>query len=175
MSNPSALEKVRLDIENGNLGKARDRLHGLILAYPNDLSLRSMLADVYRRLQFPEMAGRYWYLEEHRTPEMEQAVGVFERSVGNDSLEMLCRLKFRGEDDQIPESARKKLESLRQESLRIHGRYPQYGTKSEPEWEPHRQIFGPLQPLIPIGCLVALGLAVVLMIVGLVAVVRWLF
>lgn len=175
MTNPPALERVRRDIENGNLGKARDRLHGLILAHPNDLSLRSMLADVYRRLQFPEMAGRYWYLEEHRTAEMEQAVGVFERSVRNDPLELLCRLKFRGEDGQLPEPARARLEVLRRESLRLYGQYPRYGAKSEPKWEPHRQIGGPLGDLVPIGCLVGWGLAVVLMIVGLVTVVRWLF
>lgn len=34
------LKRIEKDIENNNLGKARDRLHGLIATYPNELALR---------------------------------------------------------------------------------------------------------------------------------------
>ncbi len=34
------LKRIEEDIENNNLGKARDRLHGLIFTYPNELHLR---------------------------------------------------------------------------------------------------------------------------------------
>lgn len=38
--------KVDSDMAAGNLGKARDRLHGLILTHPDDLTLRRELGDI---------------------------------------------------------------------------------------------------------------------------------
>ncbi|MEE8443576.1 MAG: DUF6584 family protein [Dehalococcoidia bacterium] len=97
MSKETVLSKVEADLHRGDLGKARDRLHTLVYDYPNDVALRTRLAEVYHRLQFPAMAGRYWYLNEHRTPEMEIVVAAFERSCGGDPLLMLSALKFRGD------------------------------------------------------------------------------
>ncbi len=45
------LKRIEEDIENNNLGKARDRLHGLIFTYPNELHLRKQLGDIYYKLQ----------------------------------------------------------------------------------------------------------------------------
>ncbi|MCI0765026.1 DUF6584 family protein [Bacillus sp. TL12] len=91
------LIRIEKDIENHDLGKARDRLHGLIQAYPEDLSLRKKLGDIYFRLQYPTMAGRYWYLEENKTPEMLQACQQFEKSMGNSPNEIVRALKFKGD------------------------------------------------------------------------------
>lgn len=66
---PKALHKIQKGIGNNNVGKARDRLHGLISTYPNALQLRKQLGDIYYQLQNPAMAGRYWYLEEEKTAE----------------------------------------------------------------------------------------------------------
>ena len=66
MSKDSTLKKVEYDVSQGDFGKARDRLHSLIGTYPDDLSLRSELARIYAKLQYPIMAGRYWYLEESK-------------------------------------------------------------------------------------------------------------
>lgn len=121
MSKETVLSRVEADLLQGNLGKARDRLHTLVYDYPNDVALRSRLADVYHRLQFPAMAGRYWYLNEPRTSEMETAVVAFERSVGRDPLLMLSALKFRGDPyEEIPDYARGRLSALRQA---IHDKY----------------------------------------------------
>lgn len=97
MSKPETLRKVEYDIINGNLGLARDRLHGLMMSYPDDLSLRVKRAEVYWKLQQPVMAGRYWYLMEERSPEMEAAVQAFEKMQGHDPLRIMRALKFRGE------------------------------------------------------------------------------
>ncbi|EJR56940.1 hypothetical protein IIM_00348 [Bacillus cereus VD107] len=45
------LKKIENDIENNNLGKARDRLHGLIATYPNELSFRKRLGDIYYKVK----------------------------------------------------------------------------------------------------------------------------
>jgi len=97
MSKPETLRKVEYDIQNGNLGLARDRLHGLMLSYPDDLSLRVKLAEVYWKFQQPVMAGRYWYLVEERSPEMEAAVQAFEKMQGHNPLRIMRALKFQGE------------------------------------------------------------------------------
>ena len=95
MSKESTLERVALDIQRGDLGKARQRLHGLIATYPCDLGLRARLAEVYWKLQYPSMAGRYWYLEKERTDEMQAAATAFEKECGGDSWLILKGLKLR--------------------------------------------------------------------------------
>ncbi|KFN03523.1 DNA helicase [Bacillus clarus] len=97
------LKKIKKDIENNNLGKARDRLHGLIATYPNELKLRKSLGDIYYKLQYPEMAGRYWYLEEHKTSIMQEACLQFEKSMGNDPYHIVRALKFKGDRELIKE------------------------------------------------------------------------
>lgn len=112
MSKETVLSRVEADLLRGDLGKARDRLHTLVYDSPNDVALRSRLAEVYHRLQFPAMAGRYWYLDEHRTPEMETAVAAFERFCGGDPLLILSALKFRGDPQQVSVYARERLGML---------------------------------------------------------------
>jgi hypothetical protein len=51
MGKETALRRVEEDIARGDLGKARDRLHGLLKDYPDDLALRTRLAEVYARQQ----------------------------------------------------------------------------------------------------------------------------
>jgi hypothetical protein len=95
------LAKINADIASGDYGKARDRLHGLLATYPDDLTLRRRLGEVYWRLQYPAMAGRYWYLEETKTADMVAACEAFERSCGGSSLHILSALKFRGDVEAI--------------------------------------------------------------------------
>ena len=39
---PKVLKRIEEDIKNDDLGKAGDRLHGLISTFPNELELREM-------------------------------------------------------------------------------------------------------------------------------------
>jgi hypothetical protein len=107
------LERIQHDIDTGNLSKARDRLHGLISTYPDNLNLRKRLGDVYFRLQMPEMAGRYWYLEEDKNDEMNLACQIFEKSCKGYPLEILRALSFKGSLESIKEEyAGKKIQGL---------------------------------------------------------------
>lgn len=92
----NTLKKIEKDILNNDLGKARDRLHGLISTYPNELELRKKLGEIYFELKYPSMAGRYWYLEENKTPEMVKACIEFEKSMGNDPNRIARVLKYKG-------------------------------------------------------------------------------
>ncbi|MDO7484867.1 DNA helicase [Peribacillus frigoritolerans] len=93
------IKKIEEDIEKNDLGKARDRLHGLISTYPNELELRRRLGDIYFALKYPSMAGRYWYLEKNKTSEMVKACILFEKSMGNDPLRIARALKFKGDNE----------------------------------------------------------------------------
>ncbi len=125
MSKETVLSRIEADLQRGDLGKARDRLHTLVYNYPSDMALRARLADVYHRLQFPAMAGRYWYLEEHRTPEMETVIAAFERSCGNDPLLMLSAIKFRGDPYQVGDYTRQRLGMLQQAVQDKYGFFPE--------------------------------------------------
>lgn len=91
------LAHIEQDITAENYSKARDRLLGLVSTYPDDLSLRRKLGDVYWKVQNPVQAGRYWYLEAEKSPEMVQACREFERSRENDPLKILLGLRFKGD------------------------------------------------------------------------------
>ncbi len=95
------LKRVEREIEAGELGRARDRLQGLLVTYPADLSLRQRLGEVYWRLQYPEKAGLYWYLLPSKRPEMDIAKAAFERRHRNSPRQMLNELRFRGGLDSV--------------------------------------------------------------------------
>jgi len=160
MSKESTFKKISKDITEGNIGKARDRLHGLISTYPNDLELRTKLAEIYHKLQLPEMAGRYWYLEENKTEEMKAACLIFEKSCRNHLREAL---KFRGNINKIDSVfAKEKLLSL--------GYNPDYGASGKKQ-------------SIPIGyhnreevvILTILALVALSAIVGFITIIKWLY
>ncbi|MGE5071923.1 MAG: DUF6584 family protein [Anaerolineae bacterium] len=92
MSLSRTLERIEEEVRRGDLGKARDRLHGLIGTYPDDLGLRERLGRVYWQLQMPEMAGRYWYLAERRDEDMRAACSRFEAHFRNDPALILLAL-----------------------------------------------------------------------------------
>ena len=93
----NTLRKIETDIQCEDLGKARDRLLGLISTYPNELELRKRLGDIYYELRYPVMAGRYWYLEKNKTPEMLKACNEFEKSMGNDPVRIARVIKYKGD------------------------------------------------------------------------------
>lgn len=119
MSLEKTLRRVEEDVASGDYGKARDRLHGLLRAYPGDLRLRRRLGDIYWALKHPAMAGRYWYLEDETTPEMVRARRAFERATGGDPVEILRALKFKGGLEAISgTSAERKLLALKEAAER---------------------------------------------------------
>ena len=180
MLKPETLRKVEYDITNSNLGLARDRLHGLMMSYPDDLSLRVKLAEVYWKLQQPVMAGRYWYLVEEKSPEMEAAVQAFEKMQGHDPLRIIRALKFRGDLSAIVDTYAGQIisdlmsivkEKHSEETLLgLPGMPPKIKTPRAGYGHKHKD---------PIGCWIV-GIAVfisaiALLIIGLITIIGWLF
>lgn len=171
--------KVDSDIAAGNLGKTRDRLHGLISTHPDDLALRRELGDVYWKLQFPEMAGRYWYLEETKTEDMLSACRLFEKCHGSDPMQILLALKFRGDIARVRGSYAGRV--LLELQDRAREKYPNFldfqakGLKrfAAPSVSGIEQSW--IDRLLAIGCLAAIALSFILMIIGLVAMMKFIF
>ncbi len=117
MAKDDTLKKIYSEIEAGDLGKARDRLHGLMVTYPDDIHIRELLADVYWRLQFPAMAGRYWYLTEASGEHVEAAKKAFEKSFGDDPARIMAILKLSEDPDKLPEQLRSRFEVLQKRQI----------------------------------------------------------
>ncbi|MEU5338446.1 DUF6584 family protein [Streptomyces asoensis] len=62
------LARAEADLAAGRVPVARQRLRGLVSSFPDDLTARRRLAEVYRRYGEPAQAGRWMYLEEDRDP-----------------------------------------------------------------------------------------------------------
>lgn len=68
MAKSNLMDRVANDLAKGHTHPAKQRLHSLIAAHPNDLDLRRQLADVYRKTGDLVEAGRWSYLEESSDP-----------------------------------------------------------------------------------------------------------
>lgn len=167
MSIESTLEKVELDIAAGDLGLARERLHGLIASYPYQLDLRERLAEVYWQLQYPAMAGRYWYLANDDLPHRRQACARFEAVCGQDPLQILQALKFRGSLEEVSDPyARQKLQELQQQVKMRYNQEFEFTRRGRPNY---RTVPGGFRygRLILAGCLIILVLILGLAVFGL--------
>ncbi len=180
MSKPETLRKVEYDIRNGNLGLARDRLHGLMLSYPDDLNLRVRLGEVYSMLQQPVMAGRYWYLVAEKTPVMEAAVQAFEKMQGHDPLRIVRALNYRGEFSAIEGTyAGRVISDLMAIVTEKHSEEVLLGLPGmPPKVKVPREGYGE-KPKDSVGCWI-LGITIAILVVGLiliglVTIIGWIF
>ncbi|MFT9818428.1 DUF6584 family protein [Lysinibacillus sp. NPDC056185] len=155
------LKGIEEDIKNDDLGKARDRLHGLISTFPNELELRKKLGDIYFELKYPAMAGRYWYLEENKTPLMVHACIEFEKSMGNDINNIARALKYKGDIEL--------LKGMELDPALL------YKVKEKLVEEPDVPIEFKEDKLIILGCLSIIILIFIFALVGVYTFFKWIF
>lgn len=157
------LTKIKRDMENGDLGKARDRLHGLIFTYPDDLEIRKSLGDVYYALHDPAMAGRYWYLGENKTPDMMKACQTFEKSLGNDPHLIARAIKFKGNPEILKEL---NLDSEVKLPTKVKEKLENPYEDEDGTWEDR---------LFMAGCIALILCIIFLILTGMYTVFTWLF
>ncbi|MFF5918593.1 DUF6584 family protein [Streptomyces flavochromogenes] len=92
MSQTNTLARVDADLIAGRVPMARQRLRGLVSSFPDDLTLRRRLAEVYRLYGDAAEAGRWMYLEEDRNAE---ETAAFEERYGTPGWRMKA-LAWRG-------------------------------------------------------------------------------
>ncbi len=181
MALENTLDKVESDIQAGDLGKARDRIHGLIASYPDHLELRKRLGQIYWRLQMPEMAGRFWYLEEHKDENMARACNRFEAQFGNDPVFIIFAIKFKGNLETIKDTyPGQLLLDLDRRAKTKHGWYEDFRKKGGAKYQQYKYTTNTNQTrdsIIKWGCISAIVLLVLFFLVGviggIVTFVRW--
>jgi len=104
------LARVDEDLAAGRVPVARQRLRGLVSSFPDDLTLRRRLAEIYRLYGEPAEAGRWMYLE----PDRDAAeTSAFEARYGTPAQRMRA-LAWRGSESLAPTAfAREQLEAVR--------------------------------------------------------------
>ena len=166
------LQIIEDDIRRGDLGKARDRLHGLLVTYPGDLGLRERLGRVYWQLHMPEMAGRYWYLVEHKDADMLAACSRFEALFRNDPARMLLALKFKGDIAALGDTyAGRALQDLDRRARDRHPWYSPFRERGPAKLRTHHQAARPHKirtALVTAGCILLGIILLVLFITGVV-------
>lgn len=175
MSIESTLKKVEADISAGDLGHARQRMHGLIATYPERLDLRPRLAEIYWQLEYPAMAGRYWYLVEANQPHQRQAVARFEAEFGQDPLRILQALKLRADPETVDDLyARERLQTLYREVRKKHSLTVDYTPEGKLVSRPtRRSIWG--WRLLLTGCMVIVLVIFGLALFGLINLIAMIF
>lgn len=176
MTLADTLDRAAADARRGDLGKARDRLQGLLAAYPSELEIRRRLGDLYWRLQYPERAGLNWYLFESESPDMDAAKLAFEARHGSDPWRMLDAIGFHGGLDSIESTyADATIRDLAKRARVTPGRLEAALRRRNPN-EPEPPDLEPWWVrLIPAGLLGALGLILLFALVGVVTAAGWLW
>ncbi|HEU4481005.1 MAG TPA: DUF6584 family protein [Actinomycetota bacterium] len=83
MLEPVAIRKAKVEIAEGRLWKARDRLSGSLAHRPADQTLLELLGEVYFRMGDYPAAGRFWFLTARKGPEVDVAMAALEERYPN--------------------------------------------------------------------------------------------
>ncbi|MFI2378990.1 DUF6584 family protein [Streptomyces sp. NPDC018964] len=155
----ATLARVDADLAAGRVPMARQRLRGLVSSYPNDLTLRRRLAEVYRLYGEPAEAGRWMYLEEDRNADETSAFEARHRT----PQERMRALAWRGPESLAPSKfAVEQLTAVRTACSEALGRPVNWDSiPSTPDDEPDADTGKFSGFLAGAGCL-----AVVLMMLG---------
>ncbi|WP_369137634.1 DUF6584 family protein [Modestobacter versicolor] len=158
------LARVTADLTEGRTSRARQRLRGLVEAFPERLDLRDRLAETYRWTGDPAQAGRWAYLGGSAAP---AEVTAFEALYPHPDRR-LTALRWPGGEPADPVGRQ------RLHDLRVHSAALADGSAVWSGPEP-RVVPAPTSAsdvFATVGCLALVGLALVLMVLGAGVVVR---
>ncbi|MET7650019.1 MULTISPECIES: DUF6584 family protein [unclassified Streptomyces] len=159
------LARADADLAAGRVPVARQRLRGLVSSFPDDLTLRRRLAEVYRLYGEPAEAGRWMYLEQDRDP---AETFAFEARYGTAPQRMRA-LAWHGPESLAPSAfAREQLAAVRAACSDAMGRPVDWDTKpSDGSADVRRSALTDF--LAGAGCLVAALAFLAIWVNGLVA------
>ncbi|MFZ4931185.1 DUF6584 family protein [Chryseobacterium sp. Mn2064] len=121
--------RIEHDLKTGRKKKACDRLRNMINQFPNDLSLRKKLGQIYFEAGFLDEVGKFWILSTPENNEMENAVEIYRNSLSNSGNAILKDIIFRGNKNLLDEYAMKIITELEKSSLAATKHIPVFKTK----------------------------------------------
>jgi hypothetical protein len=122
--------KIEQDLKTGKKKKACERLRNLINEYPDDLSLREKVAQIYYDAGFKDEAGKFWILSEPQSFEMKEAVEIYRSSLSNSGNAILKDIVFRGNKNKLPAYTLNIIKELEADSFRKTRHIPDFKRKS---------------------------------------------
>ncbi|MDK1472824.1 hypothetical protein QNO07_05165 [Streptomyces sp. 549] len=175
MARTETLARVDADLAAGRTPLARQRLRGLVSSYPQDLTLRRRLAEVYRLHGEAAEAGRWMYLCEDRD---EEETARFEARYHHPRRRMKA-LAWRGQESDAGSAfAAEQLASVRAACSAALGRPVYWGDElgdDDDDEEGGGSGTDVSDRLAGIGCFLAVGASFALWMLGLVTLLGMLF
>lgn len=155
--------KIEEDLKDGRKKKACDRLRNMINQFPNDIFLRKRLGQIYFEAGFLDEAGKFWILSAPESNEMENAVELYRKSLGNSGNAILKDIVFRGDKDLLDEHAKKIIIELEQDSFKATKQIPVFKakTREKEKYQEHHTGF-----LSKIGIFLLIGFVILLPVLG---------
>jgi len=157
------LYRIEQDLKEGRKKKACDRLRNMINQFPNDISLRKRLGQIYFEAGFLDEAGKFWILSAPENNEMENAVELYRKSLSNSGNAILKDIVFRGDKDLLDEHAKKVIIELEQDSFKATKQIPVFKakTREKEKYQEHHTGF-----LSKIGIFLLIGFIILLPVLG---------
>lgn len=121
--------RIEQDLKAGRKKKACDRLRNLINEFPDDLSLREKLAQIYYDSGFKDEAGKCWILSEPQNFEMKEAIEIYRNSLSYSGSAILKDIVFRGDKTQLSKYAKNILKELETDSFKNTKHIPDFKRK----------------------------------------------
>tara|TARA_R110002049_G_scaffold251142_1_gene425513 strand:+ start:135 stop:659 length:525 start_codon:yes stop_codon:yes gene_type:complete len=170
------LAKIEFDIKNGLKFKAADRLRNMINQYPNESELWNRLAELYYESGFLASAGKYWILTEPKDERIKKSVEIYEKSVNYSGTKILQDITFRGDKTKLSEYGKNKLTELELDSKKKSNYIPEFkkltNRKKRNQQNEKRSFKDKLIEKLFFGILIAI---VLLIIIGFITVINWIF
>ncbi|MCA6068638.1 hypothetical protein JI747_015765 [Chryseobacterium sp. RG1] len=121
--------RIEKDLNAGRKKKACDRLRNLINEFPDDISLREKLAQIYYDSGFKDEAGKFWILSEIENFEMKEAIEMYRNTFSNSGNAILKDIVFRGDKDKLSNYAKNILKELESDSYKKTKHIPDFKRK----------------------------------------------
>ncbi|MDT0554620.1 DUF6584 family protein [Patiriisocius hiemis] len=170
------LRSIEADIQNGLKYKSADRLRNLINEHPNEQKLWNRLAELYYDSGFLDSAGKYWILTEPTDERIKKCVEIYEKSVNYSGYQILQEITFRGDKTKLSKYAQKKLAELESDSKEKTNHIPEFKPKVNKPKKQNKKYVQTFKDKL--GGYVIFGIVaviVVLIIIGFVSVIKWIF
>jgi hypothetical protein len=104
--------RIREDIDNRRLWKARDRLHGYLVEEPANQDVLDMLGAIWFEMGDLPQAGRYWWLTERDDEPAIAARAAFYERFGKRAGQVIRALPRPTRPDLYPAPVQARLEAL---------------------------------------------------------------
>jgi hypothetical protein len=170
------LKKIDSEVENGLKFKASDRLRNLIQENPNETQLWNKLAELYYESGFLDSAGKYWILTEPTEDRIKKCVEIYEKSVNYSGYHILQEIVFRGDKSKLSEFAQNKLTELEADSKKKADYVPKFSPKKNKRKKKNTEYKETFKDKLGGYLMFAIVASVILLlIIGFVTVINWIF